>query len=89
MGKILPFIFLTITLALKGQTKNYLKENKPVINIESIDHICIAAYCSPIDSCRNTPYQLSKTMVEALIGKLNKSISKNSCSLTERYLLYV
>ena len=89
MKGITIFVFLIGALTHCGQTKSSIEENKLLVNIETVTQIYIAAYCSPIDSCRGTQYQLNHTMVEDLINRLNKSNSKDSCNFTEEYLLYI
>jgi hypothetical protein len=89
MREILSFVLLIITSTLHGQTKNGLKENELRINTKSVNRICIAAYCSPNDSCRGTPYQLNNTMAEDLIERLNKSNSRGPCIYYPEYLLHI
>ena len=89
MKRISTLLFLIVNLTLYGQTKNGIEGNKLLVNIETVNKIYIAAYCSPIDSCRGTQYQLHHTMVEDLINRLNKSNLKDSCNFSEEYLLYI
>lgn len=89
MRKILTFVLLIITVTLYGQMKNDFKEKKQTINIDSVNHIFIRAYCSPTDSCDHTPYQLTNVMVVDLIERLNNSNSKDSCDFSELYYLII
>ena len=77
------------TLTLFGQMKIELNENQKSIFIDSVNQIYIRAYCSPVDSCDYTPYQLTNVMVEDLLERLNKSNSKDSCDFSERFYVLV
>lgn len=89
MREISILVLLIIALTPYGQTKNGSEEYELKIGMETVNQIYIAGYCSPMDSCRGTPYQLNDAMAEGLIDKLNKSNSKDPCIYTVEYFLYI
>lgn len=85
----ITLVFFIIVLTSFSQTQNGSEEHELKINVETVNRIFIAANCSPVDSCRRTPYLLNDAMAKDIIDRLNKSNSKDSCTYTAEYLLNI
>ncbi len=80
---------LVIALCSFGQTKTKSNEHKLTINKDLVTQIDITNHCYPLDSCQMFTYNLSDSMIEDLIDRLNKSHSMGPCKYINLYVINI